>query len=393
MVTFVDVMEQKTAAEKIEEQKNLLDKILVSSSNGISVTEFVRDEHGEVIDCRTILANDAAVQIAGIPKDIYLSKLLTEIEPAMLQSPYFQMCVKTLETGEPFITQYFLELSGRWLELSVSRMDRDHLIHIFTDVTSIKEAELQKDRLVEELKRSNQSLEEFAHAASHDMKEPIRKIRTFITRLKPKLAGRIDEAETGLMDRIETASERMQLLVDDLLEFSYVSERPREMESVDLNEKVKKVLVDLDLPMEEKGARVDVGILPTVQGNRRQLQQLFYNLIGNALKYSKPDTPPKISIHSRVVKGSEVSASCNLTLDEGNKTFHLIEIRDNGIGFEQKYAEQIFRMFRRLHGRSEYTGTGVGLSIVKKVIENHRGYIWATSAPEAGSTFHILLPA
>jgi signal transduction histidine kinase len=164
------------------------------------------------------------------------------------------------------------------------------------------------------------------------------------------------------------------------------------MESVDLNEKVTKVLADLELPMEEKGASVDLGTLPTVRGNRRQLQQLFYNLINNALKYGKPDTPPEISIHSRVIKGSEVSESCKLPLDETNKIFHLIEIRDNGIGFEQVYAEQIFRMFRRLHGKSEYTGTGVGLSIVKKVLENHRGYIWATSAPNAGATFHVLLP-
>jgi signal transduction histidine kinase len=392
VITFADVLEQKTVAEKIEEQKRLLDKILAGSSNGISVSEFVRDEQGSIVDCRTILANDAAVQIAGIPKDIYLSKLVTEIEPGMLQSPYFQLCIQTLETGEPFITQYFLELTGRWLEVSVSRMDRDHLIHVFTDVTPIKEAQLQKDRLVEELRRSNQSLEEFAHAASHDMKEPLRKIRTFSSRLKMKLAERLDEADIGLIDRIDTAAERMQSLVDDLLEFSRVSERPREMELIDLNEKVNKVLADLELPMEEKGAKVDVSILPTVHGNGRQLQQLFYNLIGNAIKYSKPTTPPEISIHSRIISGTEVSVSNHLPADQENKTFHLIEIRDNGIGFDQKYAERIFRMFHRLHGRSEYSGTGVGLSIAKKVIENHSGYIWATSETNIGSTFHILLP-
>jgi light-regulated signal transduction histidine kinase (bacteriophytochrome) len=271
-------------------------------------------------------------------------------------------------------------------------MDRDHLIHIFTDVTSIKEAQLQKDKLVEELKRSNQSLEDFAHAASHDMKEPLRKITTFTSRLKTKLAERLDETDTGIIDRIVTAAERMRLLVDDLLEFSYVSERPRAMESVDLNEKVKKVLADLDLPIEEKGARFNVGQLPTIQGNRRQLQQLFYNLISNALKYSKPGTPPEISIHSRIVIASEVSASIKLPVDQEDKIFYLIEITDNGIGFEQEYAEQIFRMFQRLHGKAEYSGTGVGLSIAKKVTENHNGYIWATSKINVGSTFHILLP-
>ena len=393
VITFADVLEQKTAVEKIEEQKRLLDNILSRSSNGISVSEFMRDEQKRVIDCRTILANDAAVQLTGIPRDILLTEPATKVEPGLLQSPFFYMCVETLETGEPFITQYFLELTGRWLELSVSRLDQDHLINIFTDITSIKETQLQKDRLVEELRRSNQSLEEFAHVASHDMKEPLRKIRTFASRLKSTLADGLNETDAGFIDRIATAAERMQLLVDDLLEFSYVSEQPREMESVDLGEKVKRVLSDLELPIEEKGARIDVGDLPTISGNGRQLQQLFYNLIGNALKYSKPTAPPEISIRWRIVRGAEVSASIKLPADAENKTFHLIDIRDNGIGFEQQYAEQIFRMFQRLHGKAEYSGTGVGLSIAKKVIQNHNGYIWATGETNVGSTFHILLPS
>jgi signal transduction histidine kinase len=392
VVTFVDVLDQKTALEKIEAQKNLLDKILTSSSNGISVTEYIRNEQGHVVDCRTILANDAAVRIAGIPREIYLSKTATELEPSMIQSPYFQMCIQALETGEHFIMQYFFELTGRWLEVSVSRMDRNHHIHIFTDVTSIKEAQLQQERLVKELRRSNQSLEDFAHAASHDMKEPLRKIRTFADRLKHRLIDRLDEADAGLIHRIETAAERMQLLVDDLLEFSHVSERPQETELINLNEKIDRVLFDLDLPIEEKGARIDVGELPTIKGNRRQLQQLLYNLIGNALKYSKPDTPPEIRIHSRLVKGSEAATLMNIPIDRENATYHLVEITDNGIGFEQEYAEQIFGMFQRLHGKAEYSGTGVGLSIARKVVENHNGYIRATSELGKGATFRVLFP-
>jgi signal transduction histidine kinase len=392
VITFADVMEQKTAAEKIEEQRKLLDKILSGSSNGISVSSFIRDEAGKVVDCRTILANDAAVQISGLPREIYLSKLASEVEPTLLHSPFFQQCIQTLETGEPFISQYFLNATRRWLELSVSRMDRDHLINIFTDVTPIKETQLQKDQLMEELKRSNQSLEEFAHAASHDLKEPIRKIRTFASRLKAEEGESLGEKGADILHRIEAAAERMQLLVEDLLEFSQVSERPREMELVDLNEKIQRILSDLDLPIEEKGASVEVDDLPTVRGNRRQLQQLFYNLVGNALKYSKPDTPPRITIRSRPVAGAELSALGRVMTDQQG-TFHLIEIEDNGIGFDPKYADQIFRMFQRLHGKAEYAGTGVGLSIAKKVAENHSGQIWATSTPGVGSTFHVLLPA
>ncbi|WP_207494850.1 PAS domain-containing sensor histidine kinase [Aridibaculum aurantiacum] len=392
VITFEDVMEQKTAAEKIEEQKRLLDNILAGSSNGISVTEFVRDTDGNIIDCRTILANDAAVAIAGLPRDIYLTKLASEIEPALLESPYFQMCKKTLETGEPFITQYYFQLTNRWLELSVSRMDHENLIHVFTDVTPIKEAQLQQERLVEELKRSNQSLEEFAHAASHDMKEPLRKIRTFTDRLKVKLAERVDESSSNLMKRIETSAQRLELLVDDLLEFSHVSERPREMAQVDLNVKVQKVLADLELSIEEKGARFTVDTMPVVHGNKRQLQQLFYNLVNNALKYSKPGVPPEIAIKYSLVNGADVKTHIELPADELQKKYHQVEIRDNGIGFEQQYAEQIFGMFKRLHGKAEYSGTGVGLSIAKKVVDNHQGYIWASGELHKGATFYILLP-
>jgi light-regulated signal transduction histidine kinase (bacteriophytochrome) len=300
------------------------------------------------------------------------------------------MCLKTLETGEPFITQYFFELKKRWLELSVSKMDRDHLIHIFTDVTPIKEAQLQKDKLVEELKRSNQSLEQFAHAASHDMKEPLRKIRIFSERLK--LTQSLNDANGALLDRIDVAAERMQHLVDDLLEFSHVSELPQEMENIDLERLVRQVLAELDLPIEETAAKVKVGHLPIIKGNGRQLQQLFYNLINNALKYSKPTAPPEILIDAQTVVGSEVPSSVNLPADLLLKTFKLIHVSDNGIGFRQEYAQQIFQIFQRLHGKAEYSGTGVGLSIAKKVVENHGGYIWATSEMDAGSTFYILLP-
>jgi signal transduction histidine kinase len=222
------------------------------------------------------------------------------------------------------------------------------------------------------------------------MKEPLRKILTVTDRLKTSLGPRLTESETGLFDRIKTSADRMHLLVEDLLEFSHVSAQPRELEAVDLNQKIQRVLSDLELPIEEKGAEVIVHPLPTIFGIRRQLQQLFQNLISNALKYSKPDVAPRVTISARMVNGREYP---NIPYDSGDNTFHLIEVRDNGIGFEQKYAEQIFKMFQRLHGKSEYSGTGIGLSIARKVVQNHNGYIWAESEVNKGSTFKILLPA
>lgn len=509
-------LEEQT--RQLQEQKSLLDNIMEHSSNGISVSEVFRDDSGKVVDALTILANDAAVKYIGFPKDIYLSKRATEIEPTVIGSPYYQACIKTLETGEPFVMQYYVEATGRWLELTVSKMDYNHLIQVFSDITPIKKIQLQLEKSASTLKavfdsaqtgmftfvpeyddegeivdfrfgmvnstasayvgktpealegeqgskwypgyltngvfhmckltfetgepqrrelhyhvgdrdsyldmqsvkiddqllitftdhtslrksqlelqqtihaleRSNTNLEDFAHAASHDMKEPIRKILTYTDRLRTTLGPRMTESEFGMCERVITSAQRMQILVDDVLEFSHVSNQPRQLEAVDLNEKVERVLTDLELPIEEKRVKVITHPLPTIQGNRRQLQQLFQNLISNALKYSRQDVSPIITISSRTVKGIEVPIS--LPAGSANKSFHLIEVSDNGIGFDQKYAEQIFKMFQRLHGRSDYSGTGVGLSIARKVVQNHSGYIWAEGEPGKGATFKVLLP-
>lgn len=391
LVTFSDSTEQKKNFLQMEQQKTLLDNILRHSANGISVAEVYRDAEGNMVDGRAILANDAAVQYTGIPRAIYLTKRATELDPNIIHSPYFQLCIETLETGEPQFAQHYLELTQRWLEITTSRLDKDHLITIFTDITQGKETELRQDRLVEELKRSNANLEEFAHAASHDLKEPVRKVHFFTERLKAKLADKLDAEAVQLLERVENAADRMRLLIDDLLEYSHVSHDPRAVEEIDLNKKLKLVLTDLELPVQEKKAVVHLGTLPVIKGHRRQIQQLFQNLIGNALKYSKPHVAPVIKITAQEISGQQAGSVLSTT--DLNKNFHLIEVADNGIGFDQGNAERIFNMFQRLHGKGEYSGTGVGLAIVRKVVANHGGYIWAESQPGEGATFKLLLPA
>jgi signal transduction histidine kinase len=391
VVTTEDITDKKLAFIQMEEQRNLLDNILKNSSNGISVSQVFRDETGKVVDALTILANDAAVKYIGLPKDIYLSKRATEIEPEIIGSPYYQNCIKTLETGEPFVMQYQMHATGRWLELTVSRLDYHHLIQIFTDVTPIKETQLQLEKSVEDLKRSNQNLEEFAYAASHDLKEPMRKIQLFSDRLKERLHDKLSGEETGFFDRIMNATHRMNALIEDLLLYSHVSRGVMKEDSVDLNQKVKMVLEDLELEIEEKNAVIMVHPLPTVKGHRRQLQQLFQNLIGNAIKYSRKGIAPAVNITSRQVHPQDSILVSRPAKEK--KDHYLIEVADNGIGFEQDDAERIFNVFTRLHGMAEYKGTGVGLSIARKVVENHGGLIWAESKPGEGSTFKILLPA
>jgi PAS domain S-box-containing protein len=241
-----------------------------------------------------------------------------------------------------------------------------------------------------DLSRSNVNLGEFAYAASHDLKEPIRKIHFFTDRLKSTLSPQLNDEQARSFDRLETSAKRMSSLIDNLLSFSQVSFHPSVNEDVDLNQLIDVVLEDLDLEIEDKKADITVDGLFTIKGHHRQWQQAFQNLIGNAVKYSKPGTAPIVHISCNKVVGK--NAGLQLSSAQQDQSFYCISVKDNGIGFEQEDAERIFNVFTRLHGNSEYKGTGIGLSIVRKVVENHNGYIIAESSPEQGATFKIYLP-
>ncbi|HET7897525.1 MAG TPA: ATP-binding protein, partial [Flavisolibacter sp.] len=232
--------------------------------------------------------------------------------------------------------------------------------------------------------------EEFAYAASHDLKEPIRKIHLFTDRLKQELADQLNSHQQHLFDRVENASQRMGTLIEDLLTYSQFSKGASEFETVDLAKKVQNVLEDLEVEIEERHAKITVKDLPVIPGHKRQIQQLFQNLISNSLKYSRPDVQPEIWISGETVFGRQVPIA--LSKDEEDNKFHLIKVQDNGIGFDQQDAERIFNVFTRLHGNAEYKGTGVGLSIAQKVVENHHGRIWAKGKQNEGATFYIILP-
>jgi PAS domain S-box-containing protein len=246
------------------------------------------------------------------------------------------------------------------------------------------------DNINSELLKANSSLEEFAYASSHDLQAPLRKISFFVERLKSELWEQSNEHQQELFNRIRKSTVRMIALIEDLLTFSYISKGRGEITEVDLNQQVNDVLEDLELDILEKQATLRVEGLPVIRGNTRQFQQLFQNLISNSLKYIRPDVVPVIEISSYQVTGFE--AYKNLPVEAAGKRFHLIQLKDNGIGFEQEYADYIFKVFTRLHSNSAYSGTGVGLSIVQKVVGNHYGHIWAESNPGEGAIFKILLP-
>lgn len=231
------------------------------------------------------------------------------------------------------------------------------------------------EQRAEELARSNSELEQFASVASHDLQEPLRKIRMYAERL-PKRAGDAlpDDAASDLT-RIYGSAERMQRLIDDLLSFARVSSRKREFEPVDLTALAHEVVGDLEVRVRELDAEIEVGELPVVAADRAQMGQLLQNLVSNALKFHHPELRPVVRIRSEA---------------NGQRCFVVVE--DNGIGFEPKYADRIFAAFERLHARSEYEGTGIGLSIARKIAWRHGGELTAASVPGKGSTFTLALP-
>ena len=272
----------------------------------------------------------------------------------------------------------------------VARKMGDELIIQFTDFTKLKSLELELLKKIKELERSNRNLEEFAYAASHDLKEPIRKILFFSDLLRNSLNQRLSEKENHYFDRMDVAGKRMFSLIEDLLSFSQVNRQKPEPETADMNAVVRLVLEDLELEIAQQHATVLVDPLFTFKGYPRQLQQLFHNLIGNALKYSKPDVDPHITIAYTMTVGKDIPVQ--LSIEEQQQLFSVVTVTDNGIGFEQQNAERIFDVFTRLHGSDLVRGTGVGLAIVRKVMENHHGFVQANSELNIGTTFFLYFP-
>lgn len=261
----------------------------------------------------------------------------------------------------------------------------------FIGTTSDVTEEIFDKKIIEdrnrELETTNKELTAFNYIASHDLQEPLRKIETFISRLVDKDINNISEAGQQYISRIQSSASRMRVLIDDLLQFSRTNKAEKVFEKTDLNSLFENAKQELGQLIEDKNAIIENTELPMLNVIPFQIQQLFINLIGNSLKYSRENVTPLIKI-----KNLLITANDEELLPKTKDKFYKITVEDNGIGFEQEYANKIFILFNRLHNKNQFDGTGIGLAICKKIVENHKGYIFAEGHPNEGSIFTIYLP-
>lgn len=253
-------------------------------------------------------------------------------------------------------------------------------MHLRQEIDERHRAEAILRDTTAQLERSNQELQDFASIASHDLQEPLRKIQAFGDRLNATCGNELGEKGKDYLKRMHSAAGRMRRLIEDLLTFSRVTTRALPFEMVDLANTAAEVIEDLETPIEQSGGKVEVEPLPQIQADPLQMRQLIQNLVGNGLKFHKPGQPPVVRISGRIIE------------DEGSAPMLQLSVSDNGIGFDEKYLDRIFTVFQRLHARTEFAGTGVGLAICKKIAERHGGSITARSTPGQGAEFIVRLP-
>ncbi|MEP6514279.1 MAG: ATP-binding protein [Parafilimonas sp.] len=372
---------------QLNEAKNFINNILESTNHGVLYYVAVR-ENNEVVDFEINYVNDIALEQINLPAEKVLGKRYLTVLPLAKKHGLLDRVVRVLETR----VSETHEVSSphdpnRWFMVHYAPL-QDGITATFIEITEQKKQAkaLQEKNL--ELERSNTELASFSYVASHDLQEPLRKIQTFSDRILDKEYENFSPAIKDYFQRIIAASKRMQNLISDLLNYSRTNTAEIVYAPTDLNIIVEEVKANLRELIEDSKAVFETSPLPTLNIVPLQFNQLFSNIIGNAIKYRKPGIHPLIKITAEIVPVSEIKVGAGFLNDK----YWRIGVTDNGIGFEQEYAEKIFELFQRLHGKAEYEGTGIGLAICKKIIQNHRGFIKAVGQPGIGSTFNIYLP-
>jgi PAS domain S-box-containing protein len=373
-----DITERKKAERALAESEERLNATIKSSPDSIISSDLNLD----IISCNQasmdMYGASSSEELIGLnalelvdPKDRPKLREAAKIALSEERSVTLELNSVTLDGKKVFP----VEISGN--SIRDAEGNPTGFVAITKDITERKNAEKERETLIGELERSNQELQQFAYIASHDLQEPLRTISSFTQLLARRYKGQIDKDADEFIDFIVDGTNRMQAMIKDLLKYSRVQTRGEEFRPTDVQNALDQALFNLKVTIDENNAEITHDKLPTVIADEKQLIQLFQNLIGNAIKFKKPDEPPKIHILSRK--------------DEENEE-HIFGVSDNGIGMDQQYAGRIFELFQRLHTRDEYKGTGIGLAVAKKIVERHGGHIWVESEPGAGSTFYFTIP-
>lgn len=368
-----DITERKRTEEALRRSEKQYRELFENMIDGFAYCKMVF-ENGNPQDFIYLSVNHAFETLTGLKNVV--GKRVTEVIPGIREADpeLFEIYSRVSLTGKPERFELFVEALKMWFSISVYSPEKEFFVAVFDVITARKQAEEKLHKLTEELKRSNEDLQQFAYAASHDLQEPLRGIAGFAKLLEKRYEGKLDEKADEFIDYIIDDTERMQMIIKDLLEYSRVSAEGIVFRPTNCSVALEQAIYNLRSAIEESGAKLTYDLLPTVMGDEAQLTRLFQNLVSNAVKF-RGEEP--LEIHISVHQ-------------EENEWF--FSIRDNGIGIDPEQAEHIFVIFRRLHTREEYSGTGIGLAICKKIVESHGGRIWVESEQGKGSTFYFTIP-
>lgn len=372
------------ANAEIQRQKNFIASVLESSSQGVLSYVAVREKE-QVVDFEIRYANELALEQLNMSADEVIGKRYSSVMALAMESKLRERLMRVLTTRQSEIHEIPSPVyHHRWFRVLYAPLD-DGVTCTSIEITEQKEQAKVMEEKNKELEQSNRELASFAYIASHDLQEPLRKIQTFINLVKKNRDDK--EALDNYFGKINSSAQRMSDLIQSVLAYTRLTKEGEEFVPTDLNTVLEGVKNDLEVQIKEKNAMIKNSVLPVIRANPLQVQQLFSNLISNSLKFSGDKT--LIEISARRATGAEINAA-----DAIDKDRHFIKLcfSDNGIGFEPQYREQIFNLFQRLHPKHEYQGTGIGLSIVKKIVDYHGGYISADSAEGRGAVFCIWLP-
>jgi PAS domain S-box-containing protein len=368
-----DITEKKRAAQALMMSEERVRAFV----GALPDTAFILDKEGRFIE---ILSNSLGRHT--IPKEALLNRLAEEVLPGSTGTAIKEVISETMETGQTQTVVYSYEMGNtpRWFEGRTSLVespedDRKLVFWISRDITEQKNAENGLTRTMKELRRSNKELEQFAYVASHDLQEPLRKVKNFTDLFAAHFSDLQDEKAVKYISYITDGASRMQTLISDLLSFSRVATHQKPFEKISMGGILDQVVNNLQLSIEESMAEITHDQLPVVEVDGSQMTQVLFNLVSNAIKFRKEDEPPRIHV------------GCEENTDNWR-----FSIKDNGIGLDPAYADKIFEVFQRLHAHAEYPGNGIGLALCKKIVERHEGNIWVEAEQNNGTIFHFTIP-